>query len=534
MVNACRSLPGAVMNSITIENFRCFGEKQTARLAPLTLLVGENSTGKTSFLALLRALDDFVQNDVPDFKRPPYDLGSFDEIAHYRGSRGGRAEKFSVEIAALFLEDSLYRRRQKWLVTETYGQGPWRLYVQFCKDIKGTAPIPTCLRISLSDKNKEDNTWIAFDYESPSVKVGTKRGTWNISDRSLLQNKPMHFSERNMISSLLEYDHLKALRQAAISLSSNEKYSDVINMFEPEKDSLEITKIDMQDLSSLNLGILEIIEIFRMEDVDTFPSVFPSAPVRSQPRRTYDPARSHSDPEGNYVPMLLAELSSQQPDVWAHLKQRLEKFGQSSGLFDEIRIRHFGKIHSNPFQVQVKKSGKRRQIKGPWRNLIDVGYGISQALPIITELLLDDVEKLRDDTEQESLASLYQRQCPYPRQFLLQQPEVHLHPSAQAALGSLFCQVAGPRRQLIVETHSDHLMDRVRMDVRDGVSGLKPEDVSILFFERRGLDVRIHSLRLDEQGNVLGAPDGYRQFFMDEMTRSLWPERSSEGSKVEA
>ena len=145
------------MNSITIENFRCFGEKQTARLAPLTLLVGENSTGKTSFLALLRALDDFVQNDVPDFKRPPYDLGSFDEIAHYRGSRGGRAEKFSVEIAALFLEDSLYRRRQKWLVTETYGQGPWRLYVQFCKDIKGTAPIPTCLRISLSDKNKEDN-----------------------------------------------------------------------------------------------------------------------------------------------------------------------------------------------------------------------------------------------------------------------------------------------------------------------------------------------------------------------------------------
>ena len=44
------------MHAITIENFRCFGEKQTARLAPLTLLVGENSTGKTSFLALFRSL----------------------------------------------------------------------------------------------------------------------------------------------------------------------------------------------------------------------------------------------------------------------------------------------------------------------------------------------------------------------------------------------------------------------------------------------------------------------------------------------
>ena len=50
--------------------------------------------------------------------------------------------------------------------------------------------------------------------------------------------------------------------------------------------------------------------------------------------------------------------------------------------------------------------------------------------------------------------------------FLLQQPEVHLHPSAQAALGTLFCQVAKPERQLVVETHSDHLLDRVRMDVR--------------------------------------------------------------------
>ena len=104
---------------------------------------------------------------------------------------------------------------------------------------------------------------------------------------------------------------------------------------------------------------------------------------------------------------------------------------------------------------------------------------------------------------------------------------MHLHPSAQAALGSLFCQVAGPKHQLIVETHSDHLMDRVRMDVRDGVSGLKPEDVSILLFERRGLDVRIHSFRIDKEGNVLDSPDGYRQFFMDEMSRSLWPERST-------
>ena len=137
-------------------------------------------------------------------------------------------------------------------------------------------------------------------------------------------------------------------------------------------------------------------------------------------------------------------------------------------------------------------------LKGPRRNLIDVGYGISQVLPVITELLRSDAPL-----------------------FLLQQPEVHLHPSAQAALGSLFCQVAGQDRQLVIETHSDHLMDRVRMDVRDGATKLKPDDVSILFFERRDLDVHIHSLRLDEEGNVRNAPEGYRRFFLEETQRSL-------------
>jgi predicted ATPase len=108
-----------------------------------------------------------------------------------------------------------------------------------------------------------------------------------------------------------------------------------------------------------------------------------------------------------------------------------------------------------------------------------------------------------------------------PSLFLLQQPEVHLHPKAQAALGSLFCSIASQRRQLIVETHSDYIIDRVRMDIRDKKSDLKPEDVSLLFFEPGELEVKIHSLRFDETGNVLDTPEGYRDFFMTEVRRSI-------------
>ena len=84
------------MDRITLKNYRCFGsEEQSARLAPLTLLVGPNSTGKTSFLALIRALWDVAFREVvPNFREHPYDLGSWDDIVYDPGRRASRPEEF--------------------------------------------------------------------------------------------------------------------------------------------------------------------------------------------------------------------------------------------------------------------------------------------------------------------------------------------------------------------------------------------------------------------------------------------------------
>ena len=134
------------MDQITLKDYRCFHEEQTARLAPLTLLVGENSTGKTSFLAMIRALWDAAYRvGVPDFKEEPYDLGSFDEIAHHRGSRGGRADTFEAGF-----RDIVPRQlRNKHLLME--GE-PYRFEVAFGK--RGTTPVPVRRLQSM------DNIWI--------------------------------------------------------------------------------------------------------------------------------------------------------------------------------------------------------------------------------------------------------------------------------------------------------------------------------------------------------------------------------------
>ncbi len=176
----------------------------------------------------------------------------------------------------------------------------------------------------------------------------------------------------------------------------------------------------------------------------------------------------------------------------------MELYGRKTGLFHDLRIRPLGDDPgSDSFQVQVRQ--RVREVDGPWRYLIDVGYGVGQILPVIIELIRTDA----------------------PQMLLLQQPEVHLHPSAQAGLGSILCDVASSGRRILVETHSDHLINRVRMDVRDRKTSLRSGDVSILYFERGGHNVRIHSVRVDDCGNVVDQPPSYREFFRHEVNRSL-------------
>ena len=85
------------MNRIFFENVRCFITPQSAPLRPLTLLVGENSSGKSTFLALVRLAWDLCQGISPlDLNEAPFLLGAYDQVASFRRGRGGRAQQFCI------------------------------------------------------------------------------------------------------------------------------------------------------------------------------------------------------------------------------------------------------------------------------------------------------------------------------------------------------------------------------------------------------------------------------------------------------
>lgn len=443
-------------------NYRCFGtEPQTVRLAPLTILVGENSTGKTALAALVRAMwDATYRNRVPDFNEAPYEMGGFRQIAYQRNGRARGKARITAEFevapereGADAFHASVSFRERAGLAAPTYRRiasgGYWLEHVLVEEDRDEVTPIWDLTMGSPREAGAATN----------AVQV-SEAGTEGVLLPPLALALRVHWLHK----------HETAHRGEVLAGTEDEddaQWARLLDHFE-RWDSAELSRR----------------------------RPYASAPIRSQARRAYTPGTQVPTAEGSHIPYYLADLKRGSKEAWDRLRERLNGFGRSARLFDDLDPHSWSA--SSPFEIRVRPSGVRSSTQF---NLADMGYGVSQVLPIVTELLRDDG----------------------PPTMMLQEPEVHLHPRAAAALGTLFCNVVAKGRksgrQLIVETHSDFITDRCLLAVREEV--LRPEDVSIVFFERCQDRVVMHNIAVDRAGHLVDIPEGFRQFFLNEFARLL-------------
>ncbi len=103
---------------------------------------------------------------------------------------------------------------------------------------------------------------------------------------------------------------------------------------------------------------------------------------------------------------------------------------------------------------------------------------------------------------------------------LIEQPEIHLHPKAQSILGDLFIAASNNgKRHFIIETHSEHLLSRVRRRIAEGK--IKKEDVIIYYFENTFDGTNIKQLKLNDKGQYNAFPKGFFEEAYDEAVKHL-------------
>lgn len=171
---------------------------------------------------------------------------------------------------------------------------------------------------------------------------------------------------------------------------------------------------------------------------------------------------------------------------------KVRKDGQTLlGRVSEWMVKHL-KVLDALYIKDLDKAGTVRSLladelggtKGV--NVAAMGEGISQVLPIIARSQLGGGWD-----------------C-----LLVEQPEIHLHPALQADLGDLFVTgAAGGKRQYIIETHSEHLLLRIRRRVAEGK--IKPEQVAILYVEKNGTESTVRELNLNSRGHFDDWPKGF-------------------------
>ena len=155
------------------------------------------------------------------------------------------------------------------------------------------------------------------------------------------------------------------------------------------------------------------------------------------------------------------------------------------GMIDAFRIEEISP-GTNLYRAMIKTTP--RAVPTP---LTDVGFGVSQVLPVLVLLYY----------------------VPEGSTVLMEQPEIHLHPAVQSGLADVMLNVAKVRDlQIVVESHSEHLMRRLQRRVAEGKES--PEDVKLYFVKSKEGIAYAEDLRLNEWGEIENWPPS---FFGDEL-----------------
>ena len=291
------------ITQFTMEEVRCFAERQTLEIRPLTFLVGENSTGKTTALACFQVLANYLFEREVDFNVPPYSMGIFKDIV-----RNSRKKEKTFKLGFTF-EDR--NEDVKWTVELVEKKG-------------GFEPAISSVTLKFVDGEIVLKTGDSSIADTRLTSFNKKRNQYQIT------------CEPNRLESFFSYSSFRLFRDSSI---------DFLNGQPEDKTALENYLKTHQD---------SIKRIYGPGTIWPRVSMFSTSPIRSQPKRTYDPTREFNDPEGSDIPMYLTRVEATQEKDWESLKQQLVEFGKSSGLFQNIEIKKLGRSLGAPFQLQFK------------------------------------------------------------------------------------------------------------------------------------------------------------------------------------
>ncbi|MEM7248291.1 MAG: AAA family ATPase [Acidobacteriota bacterium] len=508
-------MPGTYISRWLVQNFKAFGpETEPIELAPITLLLGANSSGKSSLLASIRVMQQALSNDDGIYFEPSsakLDLGKWagllhGQVAQAAARRGDEDEETeeNQEIRqsmtlGLQLADSHAEERPT---------GPMSLKLEFGAEPQ--SPVSTCDSMAFMLGNQLQNP--------PTLELHAA----HVYDRHPENDPPLWYLDAKPTESLISQrlaESIPELRNEVLDLAKR-----VLSSPNDPGDKLIAPLVSLV-LSTRHgrplefAGLDQFLERCKAEDrpppraVDWFQRHLKGelnqaleqslgrtsgllshfqhiAPLREPPRRFYSWSESESDIRGTGAG--LHGLLSRRPNLLPLISNDFKKLEINL----EIELREFG-LQQTPYLITYEL----RPENDPHLelSLCDVGQGVSQVLPILASTRLEEID----------IASI-------------EQPELHLHPRQQASLMDVLMNAVlsneSSLNQVILETHSEPMLLRLKRRIREG---LQRDQVAIIAIENLGdgRGSRARRLEIAEDGTLL---DPLPQSFSNVRLNDQW------------
>lgn len=426
------------LEKLFLENFKCF-QNTELDFGKITILTGANSSGKSSILySLLSSLQG------GGF---PFELsinGKYVNMGDFKSLVFKHFDTKKVKIGFYF----------------NSGDSKIEIVTTWFKDPKRQVPTLFELRVSADYYNlsiiRKEKYYLQWEYEKDK-------------DPGKDYYKPEFQRELNkLFKKHLGSDPIS--RQFKFSGGRLEyEFDDFDELFD-----YEMQKTDFYLFKELRA----IIDIFRHYDDDTnFISSFRRSPERTYYEKSLSELKVEKD-GSKYIDQIVS---------WQTDKDK--KFNSLREILNDLTILNSIKSKSfegGRFEIQVKVNKD-----SVLSSLNDVGFGISQLLPILVADL----------------------QLPNDSSLFIAQPEIHLHPSVQAQLGDYFVKSANKsNKSYIIETHSEYIFNRIRLLISKGE--IAADSVKVYYFRNNGIESKTYPIKFLKNGQIKGAPKEFFETYM--------------------
>jgi len=436
-----------MLTELRIQNFKAWQDTGTARMAPLTVIFGANSAGKSSLGHLLLALKQTAR--LADRKRALHlgdlqsdiDLGTFDDCLHGHDRKAKLSFTLGWKLpTSLVIRNPLAKQ-------ETYSGETVRLHSSLSADARGLPSLES------------------FCYELVQGRdVGLKvTHGLDAAGKPMLDVQPMRLV------------HAHGRKWGIEPPEKFYRFSDVTLARYQNADALALLPLELERLLD---GLIYL------------------GPLREPPRRTYHWAGDEVPTvgvRGEYAIAALLAATDAKRAINRGYKQRYQRFDafiaawlKDLGVIDSFTVRPIAKGRKE-YEVVVRTRAQSPEVK-----LTDVGFGVSQVLPALVQAFYAPPH-----------STVWMEQ---PEIHLHPRVQAEL---ADAFISAVQAYENGRPRgvQLVIESHSEHFLLRLQRRIAEG--GITPEEVAVYFVRDGKTGAALEELKLDTFGEIENWPEDF-------------------------